>query len=103
MQVSSYGVLSLRHSIAECGSFANHYILIIPFWYCRHDNPSQISYRFSEDINLLSEVGSNISDAFKVNFRPVVLFITTWNIVLLHIVSYQFIKVTAIRSSSYLY
>ena len=36
-------------------------------------------YRFSDEDELLGEVGYNISTAFEVTFQPTQLFIATWD------------------------
>ena len=54
--------------------------LIALFWE-DHDvrHGGQIFYRFAQDVPCLSEVGSEVSDAFGVNFSPTMLFIATWD------------------------
>ena len=83
LQVNANGVLSFRGPFSSF--FPNPFPvfsvpLIAPFW-ADHDLrfSGDLFYRYSTEQSLLDEVGSNISDAFQVSFRPSVLFIATWS------------------------
>lgn len=55
-------------------------ILIAPFWDdIDTTTAGEISYRYSNDQDLLVEVGAGIRDVFENTFSPSVLFIATWN------------------------
>lgn len=55
-------------------------VLIAPFWDDSDNSVAgQVFYRFSDDASLLTEIATNISDAFEVDFSPVAAFVVTWN------------------------
>lgn len=86
MQVNTNGVLSFRYPFSLTYTFPFPLLLgqtdslIAAFWgNFDYTEDGQVYYRFSEDVELLNEVGTNISAAFEINFQPSWLFITTWN------------------------
>ena len=83
IQVNANGVLSFGTSFSEYTpeDFPLNTSRLIALFWEDHDvrHGGQILYRFAQDVPCLSEVGSEVSDAFGVNFSPTMLFIATWD------------------------
>ena len=89
MQITSNGVLSFRHSFPdftpepfplEFSSNSNIEVLISPFWDdTNYGQGGSVLYRFTTSPNILEEIGTNITNAFGINFDPVIVFIVTWD------------------------
>lgn len=84
--MNSNGILSFRTGFTDFNpvnfplSSNRDDILIAPFWDDVNINVAgDIFYRFTTNQSLLDEVGGNISKAFEVVFKPVMLFVATWN------------------------
>lgn len=84
LQVNTNGVLSFRSPffdfVPRPFPLSTNEILIAPFW----DDfnvlqGGQILFRQSNDGDLLTQVGTAISDAFMWEFSPTLLFIATWD------------------------
>ena len=88
LQVSSNGVLSFRNPFPDYSPepFPLEFdrvpyieVLIAPFWDdTDYGVGGSVLYRFTTDPDILDEVGLNISNAFQVDFNPVMAFISTW-------------------------
>ena len=85
LQVNTNGVLSFRKAFNDFSpeSFplpSQTDVLVALYW---HDHDitvhGNVFYRSTQDMACLTEVGSRISNVFKVDFSPTQLFIATWD------------------------